>query len=341
MMHSRRDLLFAMAGSASPRGLRSEWREILGKLEPNRADRRWFVDRMVARELGSIDRGAYIRRHVELPLEVDFWQPGLLLVPKGIKRGERRPTVIAWASTTPDWQKPEDWWGTWLAGQGFVVLTSWAHIRNYRDGTSFKNGVSEKVYERFGRWAGLSRMVWDVRQQAHYLASLPYVDSKRIGFIGSSLSAKTALYAAAFAPELSATVAIDPHVPLWDGGTNYEEPWYLDCKRKFDDIATPEKTVLSLLQKTKPAHDHHELMIMAAPKPLLIVGGNDTNHSDGPSTLPLVELGRKRYAELGVAERLQFHLLDTGHTPVHPKIDPLWQAFFTQFLRGTGRNSRS
>ena len=95
MMHSRRDLLFAMAGSASPRRLRSEWREILGKLEPNRTDRRWFVDRMVARELGSIDRGAYIRHHIELPLEVDFWQPGLLLVPKGIKRGERRPTVIA------------------------------------------------------------------------------------------------------------------------------------------------------------------------------------------------------------------------------------------------------
>ena len=48
------------------------------------------------------------------------------------------------------------------------------------------------------------------------------------------------------------------------------------------------------------------------------------------------------HRSLGLSEeRLRFHLLDTGHTPVHPKIDPLWQAFFTRYLRGTGLKSRS
>ncbi len=330
---SRRALLLAL----SKRSLREQWREILGKFEPNSADRKWFVSKMREREIEVLDRGTYLRRHIELPLETDFWQPGLLLLPKDLKRGERRPTVIAWSSTSPDWQKPEEWWGKWLVEQGFIVLTSWAHIRRYRDNTSFQNGVSEKVYERFGRWAGLSRMVWDVRQQARWLASHTNVDPKRIGFIGSSLSAKTALYVAAFAPEVSTVVSIDPHVPLWDGGTNYEAPWYLDADRKFPDIRTPEQTVRSLLK----GHDHNELLTLAAPKPLLIIGGNDKKHSDGPSTLPLIELGAKRYRELGVEERLRFHLLDTGHTPVHPKIDPLWQAFFTRYLRGTGLKSKS
>ena len=320
----RRNFLMALGG----RGLREQWREILGKLEPTKADRRWFVERMVAREVGAIDKGAYLRRHIELPLETDFWQPALLLVPKGIRPGERRPTVIAWASTSPDWQKPEEWWGAWLAAQGFVVLTSWAHIRRYRDETSFVNGVSEKVYERFGRWAGLSRMVWDVRQQARYLSSLPFVDSRRIGFIGSSLSAKTALYAAAFAREIAAVVSIDPHVPLWDGGTNYGDPWYLDWDRKFSDIRTPEQTVKSLLK----GRDHDEVLALAAPKPLLIIGGNDKTHSDGPSTQPLIDKVAAQYPQL------RFHLLDTGHTPVHPKIEALWQPFFTQSL---GRKSRS
>lgn len=326
---TRRSLLLALKG----RALREQWREILGKLEPSAKDRQWFVPAMKPRVIEETDCGSYVRRHIELPLEVDFWQPALLLEPK--TQG-RKAAVIAWASTSPDWRKPEDWWGRWLAEQGFVVLTSWAHIRSYRNGTSFQNGVSEKVYERFGRWAGLSRMVWDVRQQARFLAGLSNVDRGRIGFMGSSLSAKTALYVAPFAPEVSAVVSIDPHVPLWDGGTNYEAPWYLDADRKFDDIRTPEKTVRSLSR----GHDHDELLMMAAPKPVLIIGGNDKKHSDGPSTLPLIEKAAVEYRRRNARERLQFHLLDTGHTPVHPKIDPLWQAFLPQFLRGTGRNSR-
>ncbi len=332
MMISRRGLLFALA----PGDLRQQWREILGKLEPESQDRRWFLNPMREREIAVSQEQSYVRREIELPLEVDFWQPGLLLVPRNLRPGEKRPAVIAWSSTTPDWRKPEDWWGAWLANKGYVVLTSWAHIRNYRDGTSYRNGVSEKVYSRFGRWAGLSRMVWDVRQKARWLAGLGFVDRRRIGFIGSSLSAKTAIYVAPFAPEISAVVSIDPHLPLWDGGTNYEAPWYLDADREFDDIQRPGKTVRSLLQ----GHDHDELLTLAAPKPLLIIGGNDKTHSDGPTTLPLVEKGRQRYRKLGKSDNLAFHLLDTGHTPVHPKIDPLWQNFFERHLRGTGRNSR-
>jgi len=323
---TRRTLLFAITG----RQLRDQWREILGKLEPNHQDRRWFHANMKPREVATTDRGSYLRHHIELPLETDFYQPALLLVPKGLKRGERRPTVIAWASTSPDWQKPEEWWGKWLAEQGYIVLTSWAHIRNYRDKTSFQNGVSEKVYERFGRWAGLSRMVWDVRQQARFLASHPNVDNKRMGFIGSSLSAKTALYVAAFAPEIQAVTSIDPHVPLWDGGTNYEAPWYLDADRKFNDIRTPEQTVRSLLK----GHDHDELLTLAAPKPVLIIGGNDKQHSDTKTTIPLIEKAAQTYRQHKAEDHLRFHLLNTGHTPVHPQIDPLWQAFFNRFLRG-------
>lgn len=331
----RRDLLLAFAGSKQP-SLKEQWTEILGRLEPRREDWKWFHKRMEAREIGVTDKGAYTRHHIELPLEIDFYQPALLLVPKGIPKGEKRPVVIAWASTVPDWQMPEEWWGGWLASQGYIVLTSWSHIRRYRGDTSFRNQVSEKVYERFGRWSCMSRMVWDVRQQAHWLARQPHVDAKRVGFIGSSLSAKTALYVGAFAPEVHAVFSIDPHVPLWDGGTNYFDPWYLDGDRKFDDIRTPEKTVKSLAR----GHEHDEILTLAAPKPVMIVGGNDKKHSDGPSTFPLIEKARMRYKELGVDERLRFDLLDTGHTPVHPKIDPLWREFFGRYLMGTGLKSR-
>ncbi|MBM3766533.1 MAG: hypothetical protein FJW32_14185 [Acidobacteria bacterium] len=315
------------------------WTGILGKLEPNAQDMHWFdkVPRM--REIERTEMPHYTRIHVELALEKDFWQPSLLLLPKGFKG--KRPAVIAWTSTSPDWKKPEEWWGAWLAERGFVVLTGWSHIKNYRGDTSFRNAVSEKVYERFGRWAGLSRMVWDVRQQAKFLSSRGDVDAKRIGFIGMSLSAKTAIYVAAFAPEVFATVAVDPHIAL-NGATNYYAPWYMDWTRPFDDIQTPEKTVLSLLNtdKQRPGleHDHHELLALAAPRPFLIIGGagdreDNGGDSDDRQSWGYVNRAAEIYKFLGVPERLKFELTRDGHKATGPNIDPAWQGWFLRWLR--------
>jgi dienelactone hydrolase len=315
-----------------------DWRRILGKLEPTREDRRWFHDVPLAREIGRTELPGYTRIHLELALERDFWQPSLLLLPKGF--AGTRPAVIAWTSTTPDWQEPEKNWGAWLAERGFVVLTGWSHIRNYRDGSSYSKQASEKVYERFGRWAGLSRMVWDVRQQAAYLRSLGAVDGGRIGFMGFSLSAKTAVYVGAFAPEIAAVVAIDPHIAL-NGGTNYYAPWYMDWTRVFPDIDTPQKTVLSLLN-TDPArpgleHDHHELLALAAPKPFLLIGGAGDREDTGGDSDDLQSWGYANrahaiYRLLGARDRFRFALTTDGHHANGPSIDAAWREWLMRWL---------
>jgi dienelactone hydrolase len=319
-------------------GLVEDWRRILGKLEPGAADRRWFHEVPLAREIGRTELPGYTRIHLELALEKDLWQPSLLLLPKGFTGA--RPAVIAWTSTTPDWQEPEKNWGAWLAERGFVVLTGWSHIRNYRDGSSYSRQASEKVYERFGRWAGLSRMVWDVRQQAAYLRSLGRVDGGRIGFMGFSLSAKTAVYVGAFAPEIAAVVAIDPHIAL-NGGTNYFAPWYMDWTREFPDIDTPEKTVLSLLNtdRGRPGleHDHHELLALAAPKPFLLIGGagdqEDTGgHSDDTQSWGYANRAHEIYRLLGAGERFRFALTNDGHHANGPGIDAAWREWLMRWL---------
>ena len=68
-------------------------------------------------------------------MEKDFLQPHVLLIPEG-PQGTRHPAVICWTSSTPDYTAPEQWWGKWLAERGYVVLTGWSFIRNYRDGTT-------------------------------------------------------------------------------------------------------------------------------------------------------------------------------------------------------------
>src|SRR6185503_10918862 len=152
-----------------------------------------------------------------------------------------------------------------LARHGFVVLTSWSFIRSYHDGSTFKTGAMDRLYERFGHWLPMAKMVHDVRREAEYLKSRPEVDATRLGFIGFSLGAKAAVYVAAFAPEIFATVSVDPHISM-HGDSNWNEPWYLDWLRVFPDIRTesypiPELrgTVWSLLDAdpTRPGFERN------------------------------------------------------------------------------------
>lgn len=323
-----------------------EWTHILGKLKPDADDQEWFGDASAARIQDISEREGYTRIALTIPIERDFQQPYLLLIPKGQGAGPF-PAVIASTSTSPDYTKPEEWWGAWLARQGYVVLCGWSFIRHYRGGRDFRQQVNEAVYERFGRWLPLAKMVHDVQREVEFLKSRPEVDATRVGFIGFSLSAKTALYVAAFAPEISATVSIDPHVAL-HGATNYGSPWYLDWQRPFDDIATPgypdpklRNTVWSLLD-TDPGRpgferDHHELMALCAPRALLVIGCStdqeSASHSDGRQTIGYINRAREVYELLKLPERFEYAALTGGHRAAGPDLDPYWQRFFERWLK--------
>ena len=317
------------------------WTQILGKLEPDARDRRWFGDirKAVIRDRRELEK--YTRLEVDLPIEKDFYQKHLLLLPKNQGRGPF-PAVVCWTSTTPDYRAPELWWGGWLAEHGYVVLTSWSFIRHYRDDTNYASGAAEKVYERFGHWLGLAKMVHDARREAEYLRSLKQVDGSRLGFIGFSLGAKAAVYVAAFAPEFKAAVALDPHIAV-NGSTNWYDPWYLDWLRPFPDIPTSQHTVLSLLNPdpARPGfeHDHHELMALTAPRAFLLIGGSQSEDRGGDSddleSWGYVNRAREVYQLLGVPERIQYVSTNDGHKPTGPAIDPAWRAFFERWLRET------
>ena len=127
--------------------LLEQWGSILGKLQPDNDDQKWFGDITQSVEVSREKRVGYTRIELKLPMETDFLQPHLLLIPDNAQPG-KCPAVIAWTSTGPDYAEPENWWGAWLAQHGCVVLTGWSFICNYRNETSFRNGVSEKEIGR-------------------------------------------------------------------------------------------------------------------------------------------------------------------------------------------------
>ena len=315
-----------------------DWSEILGKIAPATADQKWFGDVTKAVEISRTEQEGYTRIELDIPLEIDFLQHHLLLLPKGQGRGPF-PAVVAWTSSTPDFRQPEEWWGSYLARRGYVVLTGWSFIRRYREGTQRKE-AAELVYQRFGRWLGLGKMVHDVAREIEYLRSLTQVDGRRIGFIGFSLGAKAAVYVAAFNPEVKVTVAVDPHIAI-NGGTNWYDPWYLDWRRRFEDIRTPAQTVESLLNPNaaRPGfeHDHHELMALTAPRAFLLIGGSQSEDGGGDSddlqSWGYFNRAQEVYRVLGIPERIQFLSTDNGHKAVGEKIDFGWQGFFQYFLK--------
>jgi len=333
--------------------LLSQWTRVLGKLQPEENDIQWFGDVTQTVEVSRQQKKGYTRVELQLPIETDFLQPHLLLIPDNAA-DHNCPAVIAWTSTSPDFRKPEDWWGAWLARRGFVVLTGWSHIRNYRKDSSYRNGVNEVCYQRFGRWLPMAKMVHDVQREVEYLRTVPAVDGSRVGFMGFSLSAKSALYVAAFAPEIRATVAIDPHLAIY-GASNYLDPWYLDARRRFDDIKTdtypdPELrgTVWSLLDTdpTRPGFErnHHELMALAAPRALMVIGCSTDKqsavHSDDRQSGAYVDRAKEVYQLLEVPDQLEYVPLSCGHQADGPEINRAWQRFFERTLLQTAGGVR-
>lgn len=324
----------------------SYWTKLLGKLGPDEDDLRWFGDIRQAVIHDRQEKDGYTRIHLSLPMETDFQQPHLLLLPKNQGAGPF-PAVIAWTSSSPDYTQPETWWGAWLAQRGYVVLCGWSFIRNYRNGTDYSSNVNEQVYARFDHWLPMAKMVHDVQREVEFLRSLSEVDDRRIGFMGFSLSAKAALYVAAFAPEIHATVAIDPHVAV-HGATNYHDPWYLDWQRVFEDIDTPEypirelrRTVWSLLDADpdRPGFErnHHELMALCAPRAFLLIGCSvgklSASHSDDAQSWGYFNRAKEVYDFLEIPERISFVATDVGHRAADPEFDAAWQSFFERWLK--------
>jgi len=321
--------------------LLSLWTQIVGKVAPDSKDEQWFGDIRKAVIRDRRDLETYTRLEIDLPIEKDFYQPHLLLLPKNQGPGPF-PAVVCWTSTSPDYTAPEQWWGRWLVEHGYVVLTGWSFIRHYREGTTYANGAIDKLYERFGHWSGLGKMVHDAHREADYLRALKEVDGRRLGFMGFSLGAKAAVYVAAFDSDFKATVALDPHIAI-NGSTNWYDRWYLDWLQPFPDIPTVQHTVLSLLNPDtkRPGfeHDHHELMALTAPRAFLLIGGSQSEDHGGDSddleSWGYVNRAREVYRLLGVPERIEYASTNNGHKPNGPEVDAAWRAFFERWLKKT------
>src|SRR5262249_40693936 len=142
-------------------------------------------------------------------------------------------------------------------------------------------------------WTGMGKLTFDASRCIDLLETLPNVDAKRIGCIGHSLGAKEVLYAMAFEPRYQAGVFNEGGIGL--RMSNWTDAWYLTEKMK----------------EHIPAAEHHQVLALAAPRPLLVMGGGS---ADGDNSWPFVKEALTVYELYDAKDRIGMFNHKGGHS---------------------------
>jgi pimeloyl-ACP methyl ester carboxylesterase len=164
-------------------------------------------------------------------------------------------------------------------------------------GESYGERYSEAVANlklRHPRSTGMGKWVWDSARLLDWLETQPEVDRERISIIGHSLGAKMSLYASAMDARIRAVVFSEGGIAF--DFSNYEAYWYLGAERKSRDKST----------------DQHELLGLLAPRPFLLIAGNNTDHD---KSWHYVNVAREVYKLFGDPRRIGMINHGSGHTP--------------------------
>ncbi len=260
--------------------LRTAWLERLGK-PPDKPTH------LNAKVESLEDEPDHIRKLVSFNSEGDDRIRAYLLLPKGIREGERRPAVVVFHPTTKETLREPVGLGKrlemalalQLVRRGYITLSPECFIMKDAGPLS----QARELARRRPGWTGMGKMTFDASRCVDYLETLSQVDRSRIACIGHSLGAKEVLYAMAFEPRYQVGVFNEGGIGL--RMSNWTDPWYLT----------------EAMKKHIPEMEHHQLLSLIAPRPFLILGGDS---ADGDASWPFVKEAREVYELLGAKDRI-------------------------------------
>jgi len=270
---------------------------------------------LIEPEYGSIDPSIFVpSEHVWYTSFDATKVPAILYKPSDIPAGERLPAIVnVHGGPTGQWFRQFDPYAQFLADRGFVVLEP-----NIRGSTGY--GVPFRDSARKD-WGGAD--LEDVAAGATYLATLPYVDPKRIAVFGGSYGGFMTFIAATKKPDVwKAAVA-------WVGISDLHQMW-AESKEHFryflrDQMGDPEKD-RALWRDRSAIEFAHQLQA----KLLMIHGANDPRCPVSQS-----RLFRDKLVALGKREGTDFEYVeydDEGHGSADPEQKTRSYTILADFL---------
>ncbi|MEN9574061.1 MAG: hypothetical protein RL514_1916 [Verrucomicrobiota bacterium] len=248
----------------------------------------------------------------DVTLEVwpDVFAWGILLLPKDLKPGERRPVVVCQHGlegvpmdcvTTDDktraWQSYKGF-ATRLAERGFIVF---APHNPYRGKDEFRN--LQRLANPLGKH--LFSVIFAQHERIlEWLGAQPFVDAKRIGFYGLSYGGKSAMrIPAALDGYCLSICSADFNEWVWKNAT-------VDWRGSY--LFTGEYEIFEW--NLGHTFNYAEMAALIAPRPFMVERG----HEDGVGIDEWVNFEfakiRRFYNKLGIGDRAEIEHFDGPHT---------------------------
>ncbi len=275
------------------------WEEILGKLPAPTAP-------VNPQTRPLYDEPKWRGYEVTLDLYPDVFAYGILLLPKDLQPGEKRPVVVCQHGLegrptdvcNPKMKTPYyNSFGAQLADRGYIV---------YAPQNPYIGHDQFRVLQRKANPLGLSLFSFIVRQHERtldWLATLPFVDPERLAFYGLSYGGKTAIRVPALLPRYCLSIC---------SGDFNEWTWknasvdFMGSYMFSGEYEMPEFNLGSTLV-------YAEMAALIAPRPFMVERG----HDDGVGIDEWVNYEyakvRRLYSKLKIPERTEIEHFAGGH----------------------------
>jgi dipeptidyl aminopeptidase/acylaminoacyl peptidase len=256
----------------------------------------------------TYDKPKWSGYEVMLDVEPGIFAWGILLVPKDLKPGERRPVVVCQhglesvpddtVSETSDHSKYYKAFSAKLAEQGFVVF---APHNPYRGEDKFR------VLQRKANPLKLSLFSFILDQHERildWLSSLSFVDPSRIGFYGLSYGGKTAMRVPALLDRYALSIC-SADFNEWIRKNVYVDSGY--CYLYTGEYEMPEFNLGNTF-------NYAEMAALIAPRPFMVERGHEDNVA--PDEWVAYEFSRVRrlYDRLGIGDRTELEVFNGPHS---------------------------
>jgi dienelactone hydrolase len=285
---------------ASTASLRKQmWEELIGKLPKS-------TEPMNARSRLAYDEPKWKGYEITLDLYPDVFAYGILLVPKDLKPGEKRPVVVCQHGLEG---RPQDVvnpkvktraynsFGAQLADRGYII---------YAPQNPYIGHDRFRVLQRKANPLGLSLYSFIVRQHERtldWLARLPFVDADRIAFYGLSYGGKTAMRVPALLPRYCLSICSgDFNEWVWKNVS-------VDFPASYLFSGEYEMYEFNLGN----TFNYAEMAALIAPRPFMVERGHDDGVGIDEWVAYEYAKVRRLYSKLGLPERTEIEFFPGGH----------------------------
>jgi dienelactone hydrolase len=274
------------------------WEEVIGKpppatLPPNPRTRLIY------------DEPKFKGYEVVLDVYPDVFAYGILLLPKDLKAGEKRPVVVCQHGlegrpqlvADPNIKSVYHSYAAKLADRGFVV---------YAPQNPYIGRDDFRVLQRKANPLKQSLFSFIIRQHEvtlNWLKTLPYVDPERIGFYGLSYGGKTAMRVPAILDDYCLSIcSADFNEWIWKNTSTTS---------RYSYIFTGEYEMFEF--NLGNTFNYAEMGWLIAPRPFMVERG----HNDGvaPDEWVAYEFAkiRRLFADLGIQDQTEIEFFNGPH----------------------------